>query len=657
MRERYSRLAIGFLLLLGVTLSPLARSDDAELWPEENQFSHPYSFVSPVVVDDLVYMTRFDYQSAGGWRGQLHKFRLSAAGLIVDKDAQAAFDCSGNMLTTAHSFWSSAVEKQTTENDINAMLAVKASRRLLTNSDQNDREQLVALPEDERKNIPLWLGDNMHAQPRVLLYGQQHKVTDRRLLLGTNSGLLHLFQDRGNAIDESWAFIPAEFLSRFSVPVKSGFSKHQYGLDGAISVFHDDKDRDGVIESDEGDRLWIFFGLRQGGRSYYALDLTEPDHPVLKWMINGNASERAYKFLGETWSAPQLAYLSAHKANASPVLVVGGGYDPRKDNYPAQSVQVGNAIYIIDADSGDKLFSISPDADSLSNLQAPFTEAIPADVALLDSDMNGSTDRLYVGDTGGNVWRLDMSGNFADWRITKLAELGRGQNENITDDRRFFGQPVIVRSLARMTIGTKAVAEVPADWILLGSGDRVHPKADGTGGLRVQNRYFALPDRQVTPYTKSQPVLPVLKTDSLQSVSLSASAGGVTGSAMPGWYLDLASQEKVFGNGYVVAGTVWFTSFSPADSHPSDAHSVGVTRLYRVNLQSGAFDGTSPVVKQYHDQLLENPGVVYQTAVQQLSMVGLLSDTADNNGQCSRPGVSFADAIQPRKISEYQTEY
>lgn len=62
---------------------------------------------------------------------------------------------------------------------------------------------------------------------------------------------------------------------------------------------------------------------------------------------------------------------------------------------------------------------------------------------------------VYVGDVGGNVWRLDMTVvSFSDWRMSKLAVLGGGHtaDENASSNaRRFFGQPVIVRSL-RLTL-------------------------------------------------------------------------------------------------------------------------------------------------------------------------------------------------------------
>ncbi len=360
-----------------------------------------------------------------------------------------------------------------------------------------------------------------------------------------------------------------------------------------------------------------------------------------------------YKLLGETWSTPQLAYITGHGSENRPILVVGGGYDLQKDHESTHSAQLGQAIYMIDADTGAKLFSISPDADSLNNLQAPLTDAIPADVALLDSDLDGITDRLYAADTGGNVWRLDMAGDFSDWRMTKLAALGQAQNEKIAGVRQFFGQPVIVRSVVRMETGKQAAVKVPADWVLLGSGDRAHPDQHDP----VPNYYFALADRQVTPYKKAQAAASVLTLDTLQKINNSSLAVDKADFSS-GWYVDLKQpQEKVFGNGYVVAGQVWFTSFSPVDSNQSDGNSVGMTQLYRLDLQSGSFRESSPGVKLYHDQLLENLGVIYQPAAHQLWMTGIRSDVDDKNRQCSKVGIPLSDAIKPRKISEYQTEY
>lgn len=487
---------IALIIMIAGHIS-FVQGEDITLWKDETQFSHPYSFTAPVIAGEWFYLSLFNYSSEDGWHGQLKKFRFADNGQVLDQNGISAFGCQGNVLPTARSFWASETTGIRKQDEVQTMLAIQSSRRLFTSGVKNQQLQLVMLSEEQQKAMPTLLGDSMHSQPRILDYGSQHKGRDRRILLGTNSGILHFFRDNANTLDESWAFIPDEFLSYTTEQQDLGFKSKRYGIDGAISVFHDDKDRDGIIESAEGDRLWIFFGLRQGGRSYYALDLTDPDHPALKWKIDGNNVDSAYRLLGETWSEPQQVYLSdknSVSAKRTPVVIVAGGYRPYSPISAELPAAAGKVIYIIDADSGKKLFSVSPEANGPTNLQAPLTDVIPATVAVLDGDLDGSADRLYVGDIGGNVWRLDMSGHFSDWQMNKLAAFGGTASLDGGYDRaihpHFFGQPVIVRSLLRVKTGTDAIAYVPADWVLIGSGNRAEP-ADST----AQNRYFALPDR------------------------------------------------------------------------------------------------------------------------------------------------------------------
>ena len=46
-----------------------------------------------------------------------------------------------------------------------------------------------------------------------------------------------------------------------------------------------DGNGDGIING--SDKVWIFFGLRRGGSSYYAMDVSSPNSPSLMWHING----------------------------------------------------------------------------------------------------------------------------------------------------------------------------------------------------------------------------------------------------------------------------------------------------------------------------------------------------------------------------------
>ena len=181
-KERYLNWIAVVLMFVGIGLSPFAKSDDAALWSTENQFMHSYSFMSPVVADEHVYLSMFSYQFEHGWQGELKKFKLSTDGQITDRNGDPVFDCTGKLLNNARSFWSSSVVNQTAVNDVNTMLGVKASRQLLSNTGDGPAP-LSPLSEDVLSKIPRFLGDSMHNQPRVLDYGHQHKGTDRRLLV------------------------------------------------------------------------------------------------------------------------------------------------------------------------------------------------------------------------------------------------------------------------------------------------------------------------------------------------------------------------------------------------------------------------------------------------------------------------------------------
>lgn len=48
---------------------------------------------------------------------------------------------------------------------------------------------------------------------------------------------------------------------------------HVYGIDGPLTLWSYDKNHDGEIKSTDGDKRVLFFGLRRGGKAYYALSL------------------------------------------------------------------------------------------------------------------------------------------------------------------------------------------------------------------------------------------------------------------------------------------------------------------------------------------------------------------------------------------------
>ena len=99
-----------------------------------------------------------------------------------------------------------------------------------------------------------------------------------------------MFKDLDTSVDESWAFIPYPLLkNQMTLRENDSVNSHVYGLDGNPVSYIVDNNNDGLITS-SGDKAWVYIGQRQGGRSYYGLNVTNPDSPTIKWIITGGTT-------------------------------------------------------------------------------------------------------------------------------------------------------------------------------------------------------------------------------------------------------------------------------------------------------------------------------------------------------------------------------
>ena len=139
-------------------------------------------------------------------------------------------------------------------------------------------------------------GDPIHFKPLAIHYGDLDdsdglSAGDLYILVGTNRGLLHMFKYTDSGLAHQWAFFPKS-LERMIPALRNGnqapaysMVNHFYGVDGAPSAFIYDANRDGKIENSDNndDRALVYFGLRRGGSTYYAFDVTTPTSPELQW--------------------------------------------------------------------------------------------------------------------------------------------------------------------------------------------------------------------------------------------------------------------------------------------------------------------------------------------------------------------------------------
>jgi Tfp pilus tip-associated adhesin PilY1 len=332
-------------------------------------------------------------------------------------------------------------------------------------------------------------------------------------------------------------------------------------VDGPITLWLDETatgaiPNNGVLDVGAGEKAYLFFGLRRGGQAYYALDVTNPDSPVLKWKITSSTSGFAH--LGNTWSKPVVAQLkwstSPDPAKTHPIVVFGGGYNDSAANTETSG---GNAVYMVNALTGTAIWK----TEAMSN-------GVPSRIRVMDMDRNGSVDRLYFGDTGGKLWRVDLNhanfdtnpsndNNLSEAKVYNIANLG-GTG---TDARMFFEEP----SVAVFNGSGGLVAT-----IAIGSGDRTNPIAN-----TVHNKFFVLYDKNIFNLTVAPTVVTVSDLDGTFPVT----ATRLADPTFKGWEKGFTSTtsttgEKVLSTATTYQGKVLFTTFgtrAPDDTVPPDA--------------------------------------------------------------------------------------
>lgn len=307
------------------------------------------------------------------------------------------------------------------------------------------------------------VGAVMHSTP--ILLTQRGKITvstsgaldttvrDDYLLFGSTQGLLHVI-DADTGV-EKFAFVPNEMMQNqkgaflSETRSTSGSTDLFYGIDapwtaytqyvskadGTLTVNSSDRTGDGTSDLDLTLKglQWVYGGLRMGGRSYYALDLSDLDKPSLKFHINPDAAvntgttipdtNNALSYMGQSWSKPTLAYVKFGGVKKL-VMFVGGGYDSGYEDaaYDQNTTTGGGAgVYMFSAggeDQGKLLWWASANATAAKGAEA-FTDASTTEINMkysvvsqinaIDRNNDGLVDHLYFGDLGGQAFRVDLN--------------------------------------------------------------------------------------------------------------------------------------------------------------------------------------------------------------------------------------------------------
>jgi type IV pilus assembly protein PilY1 len=560
-----------------------------------------------------VFISVFQPTDKARWLGNLKKYRL-ANGVLVGQDGRPVIDpVTGLFARDAFSYWSA-------EPDGDRVAAGGAANRLPAPSERRlyanvaggnltatanrvatDSAPVLAalsdVPAGERAAVIDWalgrdvqdadrdgnraetrrdLGDAFHGQPLTVLYAGTADNPVTSVFLATNDGYLHSFDADTGA--ERWAFIPARLLNGlYPLYRNEAAAGKTYRLDGRVNlVIQNDDGRPGL--SGPGEKAILLFGMGRGGDGVFAVDVTSRDAPRLLWEISSADSQ--FADLGQTWSPPLAGRVKIGGVTRN-VVVFGGGYDPGQDNRTFRRDTIGNAIYMVDLETGARLWSAgSETAVGPHDLTLPAMQfSIPAPVRPLDLTGDGLADRFYVGDMGGQLWRFDIVNGATRNGLVEggvLASLGGAAVDTpaAADLRRFYEAP----DVAPIILDRKLLLAIN-----IGSGYRGHPL-----DTAVAEAFFSVRDFNV---------FGVIRTGDYPAAPVSVNQlSDITGDAEPevplaaaGWQLRLVAGpgEKSLGQAVTFDNTTFFTTFTPGDTITECTTGTGTNRLYAISV----FDG------------------------------------------------------------------
>jgi type IV pilus assembly protein PilY1 len=395
------------------------------------------------------------------------------------------------------------------------------------------------------------------------------------LYVGSNDGMLHAFSadpsDRGT---EMWAFVPTAVMPRMARLANTDYAnRHIYLVDGSPNI--SDVKIGGVWKT------ILVGGLNGGGKSYYALDVTNPSSPQLLWEYFETATATALSSaipaaskdadLGYTYGNP----LVVKRANGTWVVVFASGYNNTGNGY----------LYVLDAGTGAQLVKLPT---YTSGTTPAGTLAKPSGLARIrawgDAANDATAKRFYGGDLLGNVWRFDIDGNAPPTnQALRLAYL---QIDASTP------QPIMARpELALITYNS-----ISYPVVIVGTGQYL-----GASDLTTSTKQsiYAIRD----PLTASgwgdvranSALVNQVITTAATGTTRTTTNNTVNWASALGWRVDLETpKERIFANMSLYSSILVATSIIPGSN--SCAASGGAGWIYLLDISTGSrYPGTDTI--------------------------------------------------------------
>lgn len=401
-----------------------------------------------------------------------------------------------------------------------------------------------------------WTGD-VAAKYRAFRSTAAYKARVPMVIVGANDGMLHGFNASVTGTgggDELFAFVPNGVFHNLLSLTEPSYS-HRYYVDGTPRI------SDAWLGS-----KWatvVVGSTGAGGKSIFALDVTD---------VSGKNSMGPGRVMWE-FTHPEMGYTIGQPAivalpNKKFGVIVSSGYH---DEVPDEGY-----VWVLDINDGSiiKEFVIP----STGNLGAPLAS---------DLDLNQEADRVYVADTLGNVWRLDLgSSNTSAWGIP--ADLNAGPlfiAKNANHERQAITAPL-----------SSAYNQRGEHMVLFGTGSFYRNGDNEIPDNPPVETFYGIFDTGSVIEGRDTLLQQNIIAEAVESgKKVRAVSNNKLNSGDKGWYLDLAWHttdggdgpvgERVVAKANLRSDRVLFTTMTPTDDPCAFG---GTSMIMAMDLSSGS---------------------------------------------------------------------
>ncbi len=425
------------------------------------------------------------------------------------------------------------------------------------------------------------------ANPGYAAFKQAHASRPAMVYVGANDGMLHAFNGALTGTDagkEVFAYIPsALFQGPNGTPQVDGLValgnpdfQHHYYVNSTPQVFDIDFSK---TQGASGGADWhsvLIGGLGKGGKSYYAIDVTDPATMASETAVADRVLwEFSHADMGLSYGEPTV--VKTRKYGWTVIFASGYGNSDGK-----------GYIFFVNPRNGELLERVQ-----VSNLGTTTSEAGLAHVAAYVLDLSdGVADAVYGGDLMGNVWRLDItatSGNYpAPLRLATLATAGGS------------AQPVTSRPLIEVQPSTGK------RFVFIGTGRLL---ADTDANSTQGQTFYAIWDGTGMGFNAAANLppgvnFPVDRSELANNTNLIAGVA-VNPSTPMGWYVDLGAGAQSIAFRVVTDPASFFgvVSFTAVLPNGNACAPSGSSRVYAVEFGSGKsvlLQATEPIAYSEH---------------------------------------------------------